>query len=345
MTSTPSPQASSEPAKRTLGATITAWLIALALVVAAAVTGLHVANARSNPAATKSAVVFVSPHPDDEFQMWSLVEDRANEYKIFVNLTLGEQTGFCEPEKFQTAFQPELGEAPPNPLPAGKSTKACTEARIGSLLAYLSGMSQTDSTVPGDFSEPVAHGPYPAPETEICAAVGDQQICDDSVRQVRVWKDTQDRGAVVFFNLGDGDLTSAETAWAVQTLIQHRADWGLAPDLDIRAVVGAFANDGSSPCFAYPHPDHLAVHDALWNVDFGVGPQLGATCYLDPRQKMSAIVSKESSDASFALGSNGERLGAHGIYYGWLHGDAYPLSRYSQSTLFHRLQSFWVRFN
>lgn len=108
-------------------------------------------------------------------------------------------------------------------------------------------------------------------------------------------------------------------------------------------MVGAFANQGTR-CYSYPHSDHMAVAETLWNINFGVGPQLGATCYLGRQQLMTAVVSRASADAAFELGEDGTRIGAHGRHYGWLHTDAYPLS-YQQETLFHRLQSFWVRFN
>ncbi len=332
------------------GKQILGWFIVITLIIATVVGSVAVSFQR-NPV-PPTANVFVSPHPDDEFQMWSLIQDRPHEYKIFVFLTRGEESRFCEPETFKKVFRGELGEIAPIPLPAGRWTEDCQEGRIDATIGYLADMSQADPTVPGDFEEPrnfeipVEDGaPLPGGQ-QLCRMDGeDNQVCDASVRDVRVWLDSEDRGAVIFFNLGDGDLTVDNVELALRTLLDSREDWGLAPELEVGTLVGAFANDGSKWCFSYPHPDHLAVHEALRNIDFKVGPQMGATCFLDPNQKMSAFVNRKSTRASFNIDADGNRLGAHEQRYGWLHAETYPLSSILQNTLFQRFQSFWVRFN
>ncbi|GAA1926503.1 hypothetical protein GCM10009775_18370 [Microbacterium aoyamense] len=320
---------------------IIAWSILLAVVAGGTVALLAIAIARTPVEHTASIVVV--PHPDDEFQTWSLVEDTPDEYKIFVSLTRGDETGFCEPDIRETSLQADLGERAPDPDPPGRWTPECMEARQNSLLGYLTQMSESDPTIPGDFGAMTEYTDLPAEGVEICHDDDGVRDCDASLRTARVWKDAAGRGAVVFFDLGDGDLTQDEAAWALQTLIANRDTWGLDP-ARVGAMIGAFANEGHS-CYSYPHPDHVAVHQVLWNVDFGVGPQVGATCFLDPRQRMSAFVSPESAAAAFALGPNGERLGAHGRNYGWLHDDAFPLAGIRQNDLFMSFQSFWVRFN
>ena len=317
------------------------WFVALAVIFMTAFGFLFVAERRSPIQPT--ATIFVSPHPDDEFQMWSLVEDRPEEYKVFVFLTLGEETRFCDPDVYEEALQVNLGEIPASPTPEGRASKACEEARVASTLGYFQQMSIADETVPGDFSDPKEFGLPGDGPVEVCRTDSDVTSCDPRFREVSVFHDELGRGAVVFFNLGDGDLTAPEATLAIETLLSSREEWGLAAERPVGPIVGAFANDGTR-CFSYPHPDHLVVRDVLWNIDFGAGPQLGATCYVGRSQRMSSIVSTASSEASFALDEDGVRVGAHGLHYGWLHADAYPVSRL-QNSLFHRLQSFWVRFN
>lgn len=322
---------------------ILGWTIILAVLAVTVWGSLTVAHAR-NPI-HPSAPLFVSPHPDDEFQMWSLIEDRPLEYTVFVFLTRGEESRFCDPPAYSEALQENLGEVAAQPPPAGKGTQECIEGRINATLGFLSAMSQTDPSIPGDFGEPQQFFLPENTDLEMCRVDDGQRVCDETVRQVNIWHDVHDRGAVVFFHLGDGDLTPPTIEFALHSLLDSREQWGLAPELPVGAMVGAFANDGSHPCYAYPHPDHLAVHEVLWNVDFHEGPQLGATCFLNRYQRMSASVSSVAVETAFSVAEDGTRYGAHERYYGWLHSQTYPLAHVRQSALFHRIQTFWVRFN
>ena len=317
-----------------------AWVLMIA-IIGAVVFGASAFAQRRAPH-PDVATVFVSPHPDDEFQMWSLVEGRPNEYKIFATMTMGEGTGYCEPETYEDALQEELGELPANPTPEGKRSEACEKARVASLLGFFTQMAEVDPAVPGDFGEARTFL-LPAAEDVECAEGQDATECGIRSRRVQVWEDQRARGAVVVFDLGDGGLTVDTVEHALEALLTSREEWGLAPELPVGAMVAAFANQGTR-CYSYPHPDHVAVAETLWSVDFGVGPQLGATCYVGRQQMMTAVVSQASADAAFELAEDRTRIGAHGRHYGWLHSDVYPLS-YAQTTLFHRMQSFWVRFN
>lgn len=322
---------------------VVGWLVLivslLALVAAVPLTRGH----------SQSTVLAVVPHPDDEFQFWSVIEGRADEYKVFVSLTRGEQTGFCGPDSLESAWQEDLGELPPNPLPDGKWSRSCEEARAASLLGFLGQMSETDPTIPGNFSKRNTYQLSADSDVSLCRedqvdSDGTSQVtCDQpSNREVWVWEDDADRGAVVMFNLGDGDLTEEESVWAIDGVLSNLEQWGLAQDAPVKSMVGAFSNFSSDRCFTYPHGDHYAVELALFNHDFGVGPQIGATCFRDPRRSFTAVVSAQSVEAAFALGENGERVGAHNRHYGWLHAQVYPLAMWRQSALFHRVQSFWV---
>lgn len=326
---------------------IFAWAVAICSITTATTSMSALSAAQAQERA--GAVLYIAPHADDEFQFWAQAESRRLDYKIFATMTLGEQTGFCDPALYSTAIQEDLGEAAPEPTPAGRWTESCEAARVESAVRFYETMSETDPTLPGDFGEPETFV-LDTGGVELCRTDADgpaaRSNCDERLRRVLVFHDRGDRGALVFFNLGDGDLDQQRVSLAIRQLLENRGDWGLAAQLPVEGIVGAYAHEGGFyPCFDYPHPDHIAVHETLWSVDFGSGPQMGATCTLDPRRSLTREVSAASRGAASTLGPHGERIGAHNRFYGWLHADVYPFSRFSEQTLFHRLQSYWVRFN
>lgn len=286
-----------------------AWLLLVALLMSIPVFTLVL---RDRTVHEDSAVIAVFPHPDDEFQAWSLLEDRPKQYKVFLIATRGESTGFCG-DALGDALQFELGEQPPSPVPEGKWTESCEEARANSLIGFLSQMSETDSTIPGDFTSKVSVVAPNPDSVELCRVDGEEgeqeYLCGEEAREVWLWIDRQGKGAVAMFNLGDGNLNVPEVDWAVSSLIEQWEDWGLPADWPPKALIGGFSNYSSERCYTYPHPDHHAVEQALSSINFGVGPQLGATCFLDPRRSLTAVVSADSMDAAFSLSDSGEGWG------------------------------------
>lgn len=56
-------------------------------------------------AAAPSAISYiVSAHPDDEWATWGLVKGAANNYKVFVFLTQGEETTHCQTAASQSGL-------------------------------------------------------------------------------------------------------------------------------------------------------------------------------------------------------------------------------------------------
>lgn len=332
-----------EPAR---GHRVIGWLTALIAVVAtfAGMGVLAAAHSSSEPV----AIIFVNPHPDDEYQHWAVLENRSEIVSIVVLLTRGEQTAFCDEDGLDAGWQRDL-EPAPQPLPEGRFSEACAEARVNAFTAFFTDMAAVDETVPGRFAPVVTSAPLDDPEGVVCRL----DEADDCIvsTTVDVYRDLDGRGSLVVFDLGDADLTDAEVAWALRAVLDELAD-ELVPDgVRVAGIIGSYSTPASGfvSCFSYPHPDHLAVDRVLYSIDFGAGFQASSTCATDPRRQLYARVSNSATDAAFATepvpgSTEVRRTGAHAANYGWLNSSYYPVSRFGQRELFHQDQHYWVRF-
>jgi hypothetical protein len=284
-------------------ATILAALLSGILVI----TGLVAANPAQATGPTNVSYIAL-PHPDDEWQTWALTENSPANYKVFILMTRGEQTGYCTP----------------------KWTEECADRRVDSLLGYLTDMSAKDPALPGDFENLGERGPFPANGVNL-TRVDDTSYA--AKRTAEVFRDRQGRGAVVVFDLGDGDLTEAEAVWAVKTTRDNRGALGLNTTLPNWNLLGTYYNKNYAGCFQYPHPDHYSVHRALYHTNFGFGYQAAATCGSDPEAVRKQAVKTPSVDAAWGPG-------AFRANYGWL--GSYQFSQ-TQVNLFHGTQTYWVR--
>lgn len=322
--------------QRTLTALAAISLLALTGCAAAAPTP---ARAHHTPQ-PRQIQVYVAPHEDDEWQMWSQVENRPDVFKVFVVLGNGEQTAFCAP--FPNAGYQAGLEKEPSPHPVGQFTSSCSQARLNSWTGYFTQMSQTDPTIPGDLTGPTRTRPFPG---SVCRAdnvpVGVDGPCTSDDTTAQVWTDREGRGVLIAWNLGEGDETVPEIDWAIRNVLNHRSDFGI-PGGVVTALWGAYANADDPHCFIYQNPDHLALHAALEQFDYGTPVQGFAACG-DEAGMMHAQVSDQSMDAAFEVTQDGHRVGAHTSNYGWLDVTWYPLSRHDQSDLFHGAQAFWTR--
>lgn len=308
-----------------------AWLV---------VGGVAARSGGSLPSATTYVVL---PHPDDEFQAWSLLEHRPDRYEVLIALTHGEQSAYCRPDL--PGYRPGI-EPAPSPLPTGQGEPSCDEARLTSFRGFVEDMARADDSLPGSFTDLGTRGPFPTGGVALCRDDGD--VPCRSVATARVWRDDRGRGALVVFDLGDGDLTAEEVGWALRTVRDQGPALGLGDAPPAGDVVGAYASvpgDG----FPYPHPDHLAVRQALTEVDLGMGRQRGATSRGDPGVALVRDVGEASARTAFGRTDDGRAAGAHDRWYGWLWvqddppADAYPLDREGQGALFHTRQYFWER--
>jgi hypothetical protein len=267
--------------------------------------------------APKSQLQYVLiPHPDDEFAAWSMIEGAADNYPVFILLTHGEATAFADGHGLQVG----LGERVPQPQPFhGPHSLFAHAQRLDSWHAFLDRMAALDATLdsPPFFQHLVVDG-----------------------RGFDVFIGT--RTARVVFDLGDGSLTEDDVGWALRTVRANVR--GFLPVTQEYGAIGAAYFNADNPGPIYTHPDHRAVHRALWDTDFGLpGPQWGRTTDSDPDVARTSEVTPETYRQAMEVGAGGQRLGAVQQVYGWLGAPAegFPTT---PGDLFARVQAFWQRF-
>ena len=336
-------------------------IVALALAGVVAVPGSAVAQ--SSPDAPTVRQYLVMPHPDDEASVWAHVGHDPRVHHVVLYATRGEESSGCRtaaegggPYWFQgpdsPVGEPDHGEV--DPLGAGTDTwqgrwsDACREGRIAGTLAFLDAEAQEDPTLPSGF--PPADQPTAVHELPGRLPGGAMPGRFDNgvpvpTSEVAVYDAANGRGTVLFFDLGDGDLTSDEVTWALRSTVAHAERLGL-PDLPDGPALGAFFNDMPVwDCEAYAHPDHAAVHTALAATDVVDGPRLGRTCSEDPRVDEAwtdAVALDDFVDLS-EVGEDGQRLGSFQRHYGWLAATEWSAAFGERDHLFSRVQHFWAR--
>lgn len=308
------------------------------------------------PAQPTRVLYMALPHPDDEFEAAGLYAHTPDAYKVFILMTRGESTYHCGAVGY--AMSMLNGASAPSPVPQGMQTLSCEQARLDSWVGHFSAIAAADPSLPGDFGDPVttpafpAHGvqlarepraperpplaaPTPVTTTPAATTPAPTTFTDTTAQ---VWTDKEGRGALVAFDLGDGDLTSAKVAWAIRTVLANRPLFGVNTSLPDAGIVSAYSNLSTSGCFIYQHADHFAVADALRQNDFGLRMQAVASCRNDAGVSTTASVPTDVLDADYP--PNGS-VGAFARSYGWLETPA--ISRADESSLFMGVQSFEVQ--
>lgn len=261
------------------------------------------------------------PHPDDEFSAWSLIQNSTENYPVFILLTHGEATGMCDGHGLQV----DLGERVPQPQPfTGTHTANCGAQRLDSWHAFLDGMAEIDSRL----DSPALVGTVEGFELR----VGEQ-----SARAV--------------FDGGDGRLSPLFVTDALQTVRRHRDRFPVQREYGV--IGAAYYNDRYPGAWRYTHPDHLAVHRALFDTDQGLpGPQWGLTAHSDPdAAPPHGRIGQTSPDvfaAAMSVAPDGQRTGIFQRAYGWLGfwpGDGrWPAHETDAEPGVSRSQTFWERF-
>ncbi len=328
-----------------------------------AVGGTFVTVDTAEAAGTQNSYVAM-PHPDDEWESWSLIYGSTSNYKVFIYMTQGEQSSAClrtnqtssaGPYWYQgpssPVGQPNYGEtlpaAPPWSTSGGQFSAACKTSRKVSTRQFLNDRASKDSAIPS-FSS--------TESSAICFSgntlAGVPPRRDDAGTLITsncatYFSSTNGYGKLIFFDLGDGDLTKEEVQWAITKVKSNKSSFGIPTLPDVNAI-GAFRNSGVySGCAVYNHADHVAIHQGLWNYDMDMGRQYGRTCSTDPDVaaggRTGVIPSAQQSD-NIAMSGN-TRVGPLQKIYAWLASTYFDSTFTCTDCLFAQTQPFWSRFN
>ncbi len=268
------------------------------------------------PATTKSQMsyIFVA-HPDDEFESWSVIEGSSANYHVFVLLTRGGHTGYCE----TPASHPNTDQYTAVP----RDSEACKANRIRSFHRFLNRAAATDRSL-----DVLAEDSPDVSDVDPTAGRFDAWVGPNSAR--------------VVFDFPDGGLEATNLV-AANALVRSMKGVVL-PDLpDYQALAGSFWNANYPDCIVYDHPDHRAVHVGVWENDLETTVRRGRTCATDP----DAAYFRRVSDATWRViaGSpdylqTGVDPGIFRESYAWLNGTGWEMSE-GDTTFNARSQSFW----
>ena len=261
------------------------------------------------------------------------------------NVNAGYKTG---PYKYQgpnsPVGQPNHGERHPLGFPwVGVRTEACADAGIASWHWFLDDAHYIDGsgTDMGIVEDPRADDDY---RGKFCPpghqGDGGGRPAVKRIGCADVWANAE--GARIAFSVPDMGLPRADDAEgldaeevtaAIQTVRQRRFEWGIPvlPEAGMVSASGYYV--GTDPdCLPYPHLDHKAVQDALWQVNHGAGPQLGPVMHNgtaasardcdDPYRQGSRLVDSPRNWAT-VLAHNDmdpvtrQRIGPYLVNYGW----------------------------
>lgn len=345
-----------------------------ALVVAAVTLSGVVTFASPASAAGSQLSYIVMPHPDDEFQGWSLIGGSSGNNKVFIYATSGDETSACARQDQGTGSgpywyqgpsspvgQPNYGEVAPlrspwnNDSTGGKSKPACVDSRRHSTRQFLAAQAFVDATIPNFSTSPSTkcfsgdtRAGIPPRRKDFGDGTGYTSNC------ALVYPSSNGYGTLVFFDLGDGDLTAEEVEWAVLAVKNNKSYVGVQNSPDANAI-GGYRNavqyknlDGSvRPCHVYDHTDHKAVHVALYNWSMGGIPvRWGRTCQDDPDALASTgRVSDVAADLHFRTWemSGNQRVGAGQQQYGWLWPTFWGTDLTGYDKAYAQRQAFWGR--
>lgn len=257
------------------------WFALPTIALLTSTLGTFQSEVPAHAAALKSQVTYVvMPHPDDEFEGWSLVQNSPDNFPVFILMTHGENTGYCTPTGVDSAGPypyalDEAGELPPNPAPLGPRSNSldngltCGEARLNSHIAAQNNQSLYDVNL-----QPLALI-NPSAQSGLSPASYGCSIGDTTFQE---WVGGTSNAELIF-NVGDGNGSSGCVTWAIQTARQWKSSFSVTAGLPEFAVIGAaYYSNGDSGCLTYQHPNHAAVWSALTGTDQGVPHQWTAGC-------------------------------------------------------------------
>lgn len=270
------------------------------------------------PATSKSQMSYIFiAHPDDEIASWSTIEQSSGNYHVFVLLTRGGHTGYCE--------NPQNKPGIDNYPATSRDSEACKQNRIMSFHRFLNRAAATD--------------PYLDVLDAAAPTVSD---VDPGAGRFEVWAGPN--SARVVFDFADGGLRAADLLAANELVRELKGS--VLPDLpDYQALAASFWNAHYPDCAVYEHPDHRAVHVGVFENDLDTTVRRGRTCASDPDAVYFRVVSEATwrtlaGSPDFLVAREGDP----GIYresYGWL-SPGWVMTE-DESSIISRTQSFWQR--
>lgn len=335
-------------------------------LAAAALLASGAAIAPASPAnatitTTKTEIQYIiSPHPDDVFEGWSLVQDSTANYPVFITLTKGESTGYCTSTALTLAYWGTYN---------ATTQSGCMNARTGSLNNWLDDQSVHDPDLAGDvvlgegagdtMTKYVTTAPLGGIDTTGAPTVAGMGACmpawtsgctgtnpnknkqiPDNLNiagqrgvtdaQTVVWY-VGKNSARVQFNLGDGNLTDAEVIWAFNYVHDNRATY-LPLTNQYGVVAAAYSNLAHqySACTDDSHHDHRAVQEAVYHTklinDPGRHPQWGNTCGSQTTtigidgDSLTANGGRQNEITTTHYNQNMSQNGNFQVRFRWLHG-------------------------
>ncbi len=291
----------------------------------------------------------VIPHPDDEFESWSMVANDTTHYIVFILLTRGEYSRYCDGSGI-SQLQAERSERLPQPQPfTGEGTAECAQQRVDAWASFLDGRGSVESAI----GRPGFLGQFDLDLPEGTTVPSKIDTTGERVAATTYLLWVGDKSARFAFDFGDRDLSLNEVVLGVQAVraLQSRV---LPISQEDDLVAGAYFNDSFDPSIRYQHPDHKVVQDAIKGLDFEMpGPQWGRTVPEDPDVAETLEIPPSLYCAVMCVNPEpidplenpfAFRVGTLQTSYGWLAPTYWVGAELPSGSIFSRVQSFWKRF-
>jgi hypothetical protein len=291
----------------------------------------------------------VTPHPDDEFEAWSMVAGDTTHYIVFILLTRGEYSQYCDGSGI-SELQRMRAERPPEPQPfTGQGTEGCSQQRLDAWREFLDTRGGVEAAIgrPGFLGQFDLDLPAGAALPSRVDATGERVAST----QYLLW--VGDKSARFAFDFGDRDLSINEVLLGIEAVRALRSRV-LPISTEDDLVAAAYFNDEFDPSIRYEHPDHKVVRDVIRGLDFGMpGPQWGRTVPEDPEVAETLEVSPslycsvmcvEPEPIDPLANPFAFRTGTLQETYGWLAPSYWVGAELPSGSIFSRVQPFWSRY-
>ena len=291
----------------------------------------------------------VLPHPDDEFEAWSMVAGDTTHYIVFILLTRGEYSRYCDGSGI-SQLQTDRAERLPQPQPfTGEGTPTCAEQRLDAWSTFLDTRGGVESAI----GRPGFLGQFDLDVPEGAALPSKIDASGERVPETKYLLWVGDKSARFAFDFGDRDLSLNEVVLGIEAVRALRSRvLPVSEEDDI--IAGAYFNDSFDPSIRYQHPDHKAVQEAVKGIDFGTpGPQWGRTVPEDPEVAETlevppalycSVMCVDPEPIDPATNPFAFRTGSLQQDYGWLAPAYWVGAELPSGSIFSRVQPFWKVF-